>query len=220
MEPNSGRSSPGIALASCQALKAEPSPVLSYRSHHFSSTTENNSLYSESLFFLFICSSTFPTCNPTTIDIVDDRKPMTRCLAMNKNLKKLRSTANLLSALYLIFLSIVLLAPVPKSSDSIIVPKVISFLLDFDFYTHLVIFLIWGFLASSWPYTALKTSLIAATLAALLELLQGITFTRTSELTDLIANVTGTLTGLYIGNLSIFTLKPTDNGLPSSTRSS
>ena len=146
--------------------------------------------------------------------------PITRCLPMNRNLEKLRITTNLLSALYLIFLSIVLLAPVPKSSGPTIVPTVITVLLDFDFYTHLIIFLIWGFLASSWPYPTIKTGLIAATLAALLELLQSTTLTRACELTDLIANVTGTMTGLYIGNFSIFSLKQSGNGLPSNTRSS
>ena len=138
---------------------------------------------------------------------------------MKKTFKKLRIAANLLSALYLLFLSIVLLTPVPQSTDSTIIPTVISFLLDFDFYTHLLIFLIWGFLASYWPYPTIKTSLIAATLAALLELLQSTTSNRVCELTDLVANISGTLTGLCLGNFSIFTPKPPSNGLPSSRRS-
>ena len=138
---------------------------------------------------------------------------------MKKTFKKLRIAANLLYALYLLFLSVVLLTPVPQSTDSTIIPTVISFLLDFDFYTHLLIFLIWGFLASYWPYPTIKTSLIAATLAALLELLQSTTSNRVCELTDLVANISGTLTGLCLGNFSIFTLKPTGNGLPSSRRS-
>ena len=170
--------------------------------------------------FLIRYSNAQPRCNPAKIYLVHDHIPKTRCLPIMKTLEKLRIGANLLSALYLIFLSIVLLAPVPKSSGSTIVPTVITVLLDFDFYTHLTIFLIWGILASSWPYPTIKIGLVAASLAALLELLQSTTLTRACELTDLIANVTGTLTGLYIGNFSIFSLKQTGNGLPSSTRSS
>ena len=170
--------------------------------------------------FLIRYSNAQPSCDPAKIYLVHDHIPKTCCLPMTKTLEKVRIGANLLSALYLLFLSIVLLAPMPQSTGSTIVPTVISFLLDIDFYTHVVIFLIWGLLASSWPYPTIKTSLIAATLAAILELLQSTTLTRACELTDLIANVTGTLTGLFIGNFSIFSLKQTGNGLPSSTRSS
>ncbi len=170
--------------------------------------------------FLIRYSNAQPRCNPAKIYLVHDHIPKSRCLPIMKTLEKLRIVANLLSALYLLFLSIALLAPVPQSAGSTIVPTVISFLLDFDFYTHLVIFLIWGLLASSWPYPTIKTSLIAATLAAILELLQSTTLTRTCELTDLIANVTGTWTGLYIGNFSIFSIKQPGNGLPCSSRSS
>ena len=120
---------------------------------------------------------------------------------MKKTFKKLRIAANLLSALYLLFLSIVLLTPVPQSTDSTIIPTVISFLLDFDFYTHLLIFLIWVF---SHPIGLTQPSnhLIAATLAALLELLQSTTSNRVCELSDLV-KIFRTLTG-FVSAIFLF----------------
>ena len=103
-----------------------------------------------------------------------------------------------LSLIYLGMLSLALLSPVPDFADGTPQDLITNCLLDLDLYTHLAVFFTWGVLASAWE--AQRFSLLAVVaIAGLLELAQPLTSVRIFEITDLAANIVGTLIGFYAG---------------------
>lgn len=103
-----------------------------------------------------------------------------------------------LSLIYLGILSLALLSAVPDFADGTLQDLIANSLLDLDFYTHLAAFFVWGVLASAWE--AKQFSLLAIiAVAGLLEFAQPLTSVRIFEITDLAANIAGTLIGFYAG---------------------
>ncbi len=114
-----------------------------------------------------------------------------------------QTLARIFSLIYLGILCVALLAPVPDFVDGSPQGLILSSLLDLDFYTHLFAFLVWGILASSWQPE--RISLLAGVvIACLLEFTQPLTSVRVFEITDLAANIAGTVIGFYIGATSVF----------------
>jgi|TARA_B100001094_G_C17815445_1_gene615882 VanZ family protein len=118
---------------------------------------------------------------------------------MQMMLLKSRSLGKILCLLYLGVLCVALLAPLPKSEGPGLVDITIRTSLDFDFLTHLVALSIWGGLLTTWRFEIPTLLLIAVSIAILLEVAQGITYHRTFEITDLVANITGVTLGLKAG---------------------
>ena len=118
---------------------------------------------------------------------------------MQMMILKSRTLGNILCLLYLGILCVALLAPLPKSEGSGLVDITIRTSVDFDFFTHLVALSIWGGLLTTWRFETTTMLIIAISIAILLEVAQGVTYHRTFEITDLVANIIGVTLGLKAG---------------------
>jgi len=95
---------------------------------------------------------------------------------------------------------VALLAPLPKPGGSEFVDVTIRTSVDLDFLTHFVGLLIWGVLLTSWRCATTTLLVIAVSVAIFLEVAQGLTYHRTFEFTDLVANMMGVTLGVKAGS--------------------
>ena len=121
---------------------------------------------------------------------------MTLPIAMKIMFLKSIPLGKILCLLYLAVLCVALLAPLPKPGGSGLVGITIRTSVDFDFLTHLVCLAIWGGLLTSWRFETTTLVVIAISIAIFLEVAQGLTYHRTFEITDLVANILGATLGL------------------------
>ena len=124
------------------------------------------------------------------------------CSRSRSGCMKRLQIVRLLSLIYLGMLSLALLSAVPDFSARTPQDLIARSLLHLDFYSHLAAFFVWGILASAWEANRFSFLAVVA-IAGLLEFAQPLTSVRIFEITDLAANIAGTMIGFYTGSTSV-----------------
>ena len=122
----------------------------------------------------------------------------------NRHLGRCRGLTTYFSIAYYIFLSLVLLLPLPKIGETLNHSDILKAFLSMDFLVHVCLLIPWGFSAAAWKIHALKLIPAAIALAILLEVFQQASPHRVFEISDLVANIAGTMIGLMAGRTFLF----------------